>query len=146
VLKNPAMDDGGNKGQKRKRVRKAKTAAQKTKYNETARNAYARKKKELQGNPNALKEWRNMQYRANRKILYNADPVSMAARKSKNNEASARYRLRKNTRLEANPDKMETERKKVAEQTARAKTKRLAEFEANPGAETAWKLKQKNGM
>jgi hypothetical protein len=149
VLKTPTMDDGRNQGQKRKgkisdeqrlrnnaakrKVYARKTKGlevtvvpndtqkkQKTKYNEGRRNAYAQKKKELQGQPDALKEWRIKQQDSTRNSY---------ARRVESIATLMLWPRRKRTRGTRGIN-------------ARYYSKRLASFVADPAKKIAWRLKR----
>jgi hypothetical protein len=142
VLQAAYIDDGGNQCQKRKAVDDAEAAAkkigrneaarelavnvvpidaQKTKYNEDRRNAYAQKK-ELQGKPDALKEWR-----------------------TKQQEATRNSNARRVKEIEVYPYAMAAAKEKARGINAWYHTKRLASFKANPAAKSAWDVKKKQG-
>jgi hypothetical protein len=164
VLKTANTEEDRNSGEKRKRVisderrlrnNKAKREIgdeQRLRNNKAKRDSRARKNRELELDPIALKAWRlkikdvSARKREKRKILFDANAAAKNEWRLKEKKRNAENRLKKKMEeIKANPDQKEKElymKKAGAEIYSRAKTKRLAAFADDPAKETAWKLKK----
>jgi hypothetical protein len=120
VLKTHTMDDGGNQGQKRKRVR---SDVQRSKIKEAARKAYARKEEEIKG-----------------------DPAALAAKKQKKSEKNARATKKRLASFKANPEAKTAWKAKTALTKVRYNLKResdfMEKFDDKQEAIAAWKLEK----
>jgi hypothetical protein len=108
VLKAATIDEGGKKGQKRKRVR---SDEHNLKHNEARRKVYARKRKGLEGNL-----------------------VAIAAEKEKNREKSALYKTKMLESFKANPAAKSVWNAAKKKITARHRANQIAKFDGDPVA------------